>query len=426
MRGAGAARLAAQRGPASAHDPRRDGGGARAAAGAARRAARDAAPAEGAGAGAATGDAPQRPPTLLAGPPEELPTRLAIGARLANLTIPSAEGPQRTLHVGGAQVRALFPVAPHHDEHALTLSTLSYGRHLHVAAAVDAAAIGGAGRLPVMLADAVEELMLATGARGSRAGGPEATIWISRMERIGFIGLGIMGSRMAAVLRRAGFEVAVWNRTRARAEAWAAEHGGTVVDTPSQLGESCDVIVSIVVDGAQVEQVLLGDGGVVEDARDGLVCVDMSTIAPAQARAIAQRLGERGVAFVDAPVTGSAPKAADGTLTIMVGAEADDLARVRPLLDAMGESIVHVGPVGHGQTVKVLTNALAAANVTRARAGAADRQARRRRGRADDRGAAEKRRRLAPGRPQGDPDADARLHAAVQARAPAEGRRPRA
>lgn len=117
-------------------------------------------------AGAApAGDAPQRPPTLLAGPPEELPTRLAIGARLANLTIPSAEGPQQTLHVGGAQVRALFPVAPHHDEHALTLSTLSYGRHLHVAAAVDAAAIGGVGRLPVMLADAVEELLLATGAR---------------------------------------------------------------------------------------------------------------------------------------------------------------------------------------------------------------------------------------------------------------------
>ena len=184
------------------------------------------------------------------------------------------------------------------------------------------------------------------------------------MERIGFIGLGIMGSRMAAVLRRAGHEVLVWNRTRARAEAWAAEHGGTVVDTPSHLGERCDVIVSIVVDGAQVEQVLLGEDGVVEDARDGLVCVDMSTIAPAQARSIAARLGEHGVAFLDAPVTGSAPKAADGTLTIMVGGERDDLARVRPVLDAMGESVVHVGPVGHGQTVKVLTNALAAANVT--------------------------------------------------------------
>jgi hypothetical protein len=115
------------------------------------------------------GDAlPPRPPTLLAGPPEELPTRLAIGARLCNLTIPSARGPAQALHVGGANVRALFPVAPLHDEHALTLSTLSYGRHLHVTAAVEAAAIGGAGRLPVMLADAAEELGLATGARGGR------------------------------------------------------------------------------------------------------------------------------------------------------------------------------------------------------------------------------------------------------------------
>jgi 3-hydroxyisobutyrate dehydrogenase-like beta-hydroxyacid dehydrogenase len=184
------------------------------------------------------------------------------------------------------------------------------------------------------------------------------------METIGFIGLGIMGSRMAAVLRRAGHEVLVWNRTRSRAEAWAAEHGGTVVAQPSHLGERCDVIVSIVVDGAQVEQVLLGEGGVVEDARAGLTCIDMSTIAPAQARSIGARLREHGVAFLDAPVTGSAPKAADGTLTIMVGAEQEDLARVRPVLDALGESVVHVGPVGHGQTVKVLTNALAAANVT--------------------------------------------------------------
>ncbi|MDW5597265.1 WS/DGAT domain-containing protein, partial [Conexibacter stalactiti] len=118
--------------------------------------------------GAGSADLPPRPPTLLAGPPEELPTRLAIGARLCNLTIPSARGPERALHVGGANVRALFPVAPLHDEHALTLSTLSYGRHLHVTAAVDAAAIGGAGRLPVMLADAAEELGISTGARGSR------------------------------------------------------------------------------------------------------------------------------------------------------------------------------------------------------------------------------------------------------------------
>jgi len=184
------------------------------------------------------------------------------------------------------------------------------------------------------------------------------------MEHVGFIGLGIMGSRMAASVRRAGFPVTVWNRTRETAEAWAAEHDGTVARTRAQVAERCDVIVTVVVDGPQVEQVLFGPGGVVEDARPGLLCVDMSTIAPGEARAIGRRLGEHGARFLDAPVTGSAPKAADGTLTIMVGGAEEDVARARPVLDAMGETIVHVGPVGHGQTVKVLSNALAAANVT--------------------------------------------------------------
>lgn len=108
------------------------------------------------------------PSTLLAGPPEELPSRLAMGVRLCNLTIPSAHGPERALHVAGAHVRALFPVTPLPDDHALTLGTLSYGRHLHVTAAADAAAIGGVGRLPVMLADAAEELALSTGAGVAR------------------------------------------------------------------------------------------------------------------------------------------------------------------------------------------------------------------------------------------------------------------
>ncbi|MBB4663498.1 NAD(P)-dependent oxidoreductase [Conexibacter arvalis] len=184
------------------------------------------------------------------------------------------------------------------------------------------------------------------------------------MEHVGFIGLGIMGSRMAACVRRAGHPVLVWNRTRATAEAWAAEHGGEVADTPADVAVRCDVVVTIVVDGAQVEQVIFGPGGLAEAAREGLHCIDMSTIAPAEARALAERLAQHGARFLDAPVTGSAPKAADGTLTIMVGGEPADVERVRPVLDAMGETIVHVGPVGHGQTVKVLSNALAAANVT--------------------------------------------------------------
>ena len=195
-------------------------------------------------------------------------------------------------------------------------------------------------------------------------------------ERVGFIGLGIMGSRMAANLARAGFELTVWNRTAAKADEWAARHGAAVASSPQALASNSDIVVSMVVDGEQVESVLLGDEGAGHGA--GLLCVDMSTIGPAAARRIGARLDERGVAFVDAPVTGSSPKAEDGTLTIMAGGSAQDFERAQPLFDAMGELVVHVGPVGQGQLVKVINNAVAAANaavvaealLTGARAGA--------------------------------------------------------
>jgi 3-hydroxyisobutyrate dehydrogenase len=181
-------------------------------------------------------------------------------------------------------------------------------------------------------------------------------------EAIGFIGLGIMGSRQAATLRRAGFEVTVYNRTRETAEAWAAEHGGHAAASPRELAERSDVVITMVVDGGQVETLLLGDDGAVEGARPGTLFVDMSTIGPAEARRIGATVADRGHAFVDAPVTGSAPRAADGTLTIMAGGSDEDVARARPALEAMGETIVHVGELGTGQQVKVLSNAVSAAN----------------------------------------------------------------
>jgi 3-hydroxyisobutyrate dehydrogenase-like beta-hydroxyacid dehydrogenase len=181
-------------------------------------------------------------------------------------------------------------------------------------------------------------------------------------QRVGFIGLGIMGSRMAANLRRAGFELNVFNRTRERAEAWAAEHGGTVADTPRAAAEGADVVITMVVDGPQVEAMLLGPDGAVEGAADGALFVDMSTIAPADARRLADVLRERGHGFVDAPVTGSAPKAEAGTLTIMAGGADEDMRRAQPLFDAMGETLVHAGEVGQGQRVKVLSNAVSAVN----------------------------------------------------------------
>jgi 3-hydroxyisobutyrate dehydrogenase len=179
-------------------------------------------------------------------------------------------------------------------------------------------------------------------------------------DRVGFIGLGIMGSRMAANLVRAGFELTVWNRTASTADEWAARHGAAVASSPQALASNSDVVISMVVDGDQVESVLLGDEGAGHGA--GLLCIDMSTIGPTAARRIGKQLQERGVSFMDAPVTGSSPKAEDGTLTIMAGGEERDFERARPMFDAMGELILHVGPVGHGQLVKVINNAVAAAN----------------------------------------------------------------
>jgi 3-hydroxyisobutyrate dehydrogenase-like beta-hydroxyacid dehydrogenase len=179
------------------------------------------------------------------------------------------------------------------------------------------------------------------------------------MDRIGFLGLGIMGSRMAANLRRAGYELVVWNRTRATAEAWAVEHGAAVADTPADVAAACEVAITMVVDG---EQVRSGAAAMLQAAVEDRLLVDMSTIGPAAARDVAARLGERGWRFMDAPVTGSSPKAQDGTLTIMAGGAAEDFARAAPLFDAMGALVLHVGEVGHGQMVKLVNNAVAAVN----------------------------------------------------------------
>jgi 3-hydroxyisobutyrate dehydrogenase-like beta-hydroxyacid dehydrogenase len=171
-----------------------------------------------------------------------------------------------------------------------------------------------------------------------------------------------MGSRQAANLRRAGYELTVFNRTRQRAESWAAEHGAHVADSPRAVGGRSDVLITMVVDGDQVDAMLLGEDGAAAAAKPGTLFVDMSTIGPAEARRIGGTLVELGHAFVDAPVTGSAPKAEDGTLTIMAGGSREDMQRAMPLLEAMGELIVHVGEVGTGQQVKVLSNAVSAVN----------------------------------------------------------------
>ena len=179
------------------------------------------------------------------------------------------------------------------------------------------------------------------------------------MTAVAFLGLGIMGSRQAVHLARAGHDLTVYNRTTKTAEDWAAKHGARVAKTPSEAAAAADVVISMVVDGPMVEALLID---AVEGARDNALFVDMSTIAPSQTRAIGARLAEAGVRFVDAPVTGSAPKAADGTLTIMCGGEAADVEEARPLLECMGRTIVHVGALGHGEMAKLINNSVAAAN----------------------------------------------------------------
>jgi 3-hydroxyisobutyrate dehydrogenase-like beta-hydroxyacid dehydrogenase len=180
--------------------------------------------------------------------------------------------------------------------------------------------------------------------------------------RVAFLGLGIMGSRMAANLVRAGFDLTVWNRTRATADEFRTKHKATVASTPAEAAADAELAITMVVDGPQVQRVLLGEEGVASGAREGLLCIDCSTIGPAATREIAAELSNKAIGMVDAPVTGSAPRAEDGTLTIMVGASDADFERARPALEAMGKLIVHAGPLGHGQMVKLLNNAVAATN----------------------------------------------------------------
>jgi len=180
--------------------------------------------------------------------------------------------------------------------------------------------------------------------------------------RVGFIGLGIMGSRQAANLVRAGHQLQVFNRTRETAERWAEEHAAEVAGSPRAAAEGADAVITMVVDGPQVEAMLLGEDGAVAGASDGTLFIDCSTIAPEHARRLGATLRERGHGFVDAPVTGSAPKAQDGTLTIMCGGDPADMERARPLLEAMGQLIVHAGEVGQGQAVKVISNSVTAVN----------------------------------------------------------------
>jgi 3-hydroxyisobutyrate dehydrogenase len=180
--------------------------------------------------------------------------------------------------------------------------------------------------------------------------------------RLGFAGLGAIGRPMAARLAP-GHDLAVWNRTASRAATFAAEHGARHAATPRALAEDTEVVFTCLPNSPEVLALLDGPDGLEAGLAPGAVLVDLTSGIPAVSRRIAARLAARGVAFADAPVSGGTAGAEAGTLTIMVGGEADTVARVRPLLELVGRRIVHVGPVGAGHAVKAVHNALIAVNV---------------------------------------------------------------
>jgi 3-hydroxyisobutyrate dehydrogenase len=181
-------------------------------------------------------------------------------------------------------------------------------------------------------------------------------------DTVGFIGLGIMGQGMARNLLKAGFRLQVWNRTASKADALVAE-GAQRADSPAALSGACDVILTCVSDTPDVEQVILGENGVIHRIRPGALVIDMSTISPSATVQIAAALEAKGAHMLDAPVSGGSEGAANGTLSIMVGGSAEQFERALPVLQAMGRTITHVGPQGAGQKVKLVNQILVVINM---------------------------------------------------------------
>lgn len=175
--------------------------------------------------------------------------------------------------------------------------------------------------------------------------------------KVGFMGLGIMGSAMAANVQRAGFPLMVYNRTPAKADPWA-ERGVGVASSPRSLAQATDIIVLMVTGPGAIDQLLWGERGAAGALNEQKYLINMSSVAPSYTRELHQRLAPTGVKFVDAPVSGTKKPAEEGTLIILAGGEAAQVAEVEPLLLAMGKKVIHCGPVGQGSMMKMTINLL--------------------------------------------------------------------
>jgi len=175
--------------------------------------------------------------------------------------------------------------------------------------------------------------------------------------KVSFIGMGTMGTAMALNIIKAGHEVTVHNRSREKEEP-VAKAGARRAGSPKEASQEADIIITCVSDTPDVEGVVLGENGVIHGAQPGAIVIDMSTISPSATRRIAAELAKKGIRMLDAPVSGGSEGAQKGTLTIMVGGEAEDVAQALPVLSAMGKSITHVGPSGAGQFTKAINQVI--------------------------------------------------------------------
>jgi len=176
-------------------------------------------------------------------------------------------------------------------------------------------------------------------------------------RRIAFIGAGIMGAPMAVNLLKAGYPLNIHSRTKSKAQP-VIDAGGIWTDSGAHAAENADVVITCVTDTPDVEAALLGENGVIESVREGMICIDMSTISPEITKQIGQKLAEKGATLLDAPISGGEIGAIEAKLSIMVGGPKEQLEKVRPILEAMGKSITHCGPLGYGQTTKLVNQVM--------------------------------------------------------------------
>jgi 3-hydroxyisobutyrate dehydrogenase len=181
--------------------------------------------------------------------------------------------------------------------------------------------------------------------------------------RVAFLGLGDIGALMAVHLARDPFDLVVWNRTSAKAEGFARDHTARVALTPAEAVTDADVVITCLPSSAEVEAVLHGVDGMIDSFRKGAVLIDCTSGDPPTSRSVAAELAGRGVDFIDAPVSGGTVAAKAGALTVMWGGEPSVFERVRPVVEAFGKKIVHAGPVGAGDALKAVNNALLAVHI---------------------------------------------------------------